>query len=124
MYREGNREDYYYNPLTKNLYYIHDGNAFELGYMILSDLDKTTFEVIYTDGIVSIARDSKSLFFKYKRFSSPEMDLKTVKVLGFKSPDIGWLLRDKNNTYSVIEYDITTPIEIKEYHGDSILDVD
>jgi hypothetical protein len=52
------------------------------------------------------------------------MDLKTVKVLGFKSPDIGWLLRDKNNTYSVIDYDITTPIEIKEYHGDSILDVD
>jgi hypothetical protein len=123
LYREGSREDYYYNPLTKNFYYIHDGNAFALGHIILSDADKTTFEVIYTDGIVSIAKDSKSLFFKHKRFSSSEIDLQTVKVLGFKSSDVGWLLEDKNSTYSIKEQDGTTSIELKNYGG-LVSDVD
>lgn len=123
LYREGSREDYYFNPLTRKFYYIHDGNAFALGHMILSDVDKATFEVIYTDGIVSIARDSKSLFFKHKRFSSPEIDLKTIKVLGFKNSDVGWLLEDKNNTYSIKEQDDPASIEIKNYGG-LVSDVD
>lgn len=125
--KNGKANNYYLNPLTRNIYYIPGGSIFMLEYIVLPDANVDSFEVFYEDiGFIGFAKDKHNLYFQQTKVELAGADLDSLRILGFKNAEIGWLLQDKDRTYflpDTNEYG-EKKLVLREYKGDLNLDAE